>query len=84
MLNQYHFESNESIEASLVIWPDPSDDEAAPQFPSACLLNHPQCVKGSMMNLEHPRPHLREPKKLEKTIIKIDVKKKHFLELFNQ
>ena len=43
------------------------------------------------MNLEHPRPHLREPKKLEKTIIKIDVKnkkkikkKKPFLELFNQ
>ena len=54
-------------------------------------LNHPQCVKGSIMNLEHPRPHLREPKKLEKTIIKIDVKnkkkiknKKPFLELFNQ
>ena len=29
-----------------------------------------------MLNLEHPRPHLREPKKLEKTNIKIDVKKK--------
>ena len=44
ILNQYHFESNESIEASLVIWPDPSDDEAAPQFPSACLSEpSPMC-----------------------------------------
>ena len=44
VLNPYHFESNESIEASLVIWPDPSDDDAVPQFPSACLAEpSPMC-----------------------------------------
>jgi len=25
------------------------------------LLNHPRCVKGSMMNSEHHHPHLIEP-----------------------
>lgn len=34
-MSEYHFESNESIEASLAIWPDPSDNDEAPH-PSAC------------------------------------------------
>jgi hypothetical protein len=45
-LRLYHFESNESIEASLVIWADPSDDDAAPEFTSACLAEpSPMCER---------------------------------------
>lgn len=44
MSNQYHFESKESIEASLVTEPGPSED-VAPLFPSFGLAEpSPICV----------------------------------------
>lgn len=42
---QYHLESKESIEASLVTEPGASEDDEAPVFPSFCLAKpSPMCV----------------------------------------
>ena len=45
MSNQYHFESKESIEASLVTEPGASEDDVAPLFPSFGLAEpSPMCA----------------------------------------